>query len=62
MDLGLGDKIVIVTGGSKDFGLACARAFLAEDPRVAIVSRAEAKKLGVSPITVSKDLKEAKKE
>jgi hypothetical protein len=43
-------------------GLACARAFLSEGPRVAIVSRAEAKKLGVSPITVSKDLKEAKKE
>ena len=42
MDLGLGDKVVIITGGSKGIGLACARAFLAEGSRVAIVSRAEA--------------------
>jgi NAD(P)-dependent dehydrogenase (short-subunit alcohol dehydrogenase family) len=39
MDLGLKGKIVLVTGGSKGIGLACARAFLAEGGRVAIVSR-----------------------
>ena len=39
MNLALKGKIVIVTGGSKGIGLACARAFLAEGGRVAIVSR-----------------------
>ena len=39
MNLGLEKKVVIVTGGSKGLGLACARAFLAEGGRVAIVSR-----------------------
>jgi NAD(P)-dependent dehydrogenase (short-subunit alcohol dehydrogenase family) len=42
MDLGFDDKVVIVTGGSKGIGLACARAFLSEGARVAVVSRAEA--------------------
>lgn len=42
MDLGLGDKAVIITGGSKGIGLACAKAFLSEGARVAIVSRSEA--------------------
>ena len=42
MNLGLEDKVVIVTGGSKGIGLACARAFLAEGGRVAIVSRSRA--------------------
>ena len=42
MDLGLKGKIVIVTGGSKGIGLACARAFLAEGARAAIVSRRQA--------------------
>ncbi len=42
MDLGLAGKVVIVTGGSKGIGLACARAFLAEGGRVAIVSRSQA--------------------
>ncbi len=39
MDLGLAGKEVLVTGGSKGIGLACARAFIAEGARVAIASR-----------------------
>ena len=39
MDLGLAGKVVLVTGGSKGIGLACARAFVAEGARVAIASR-----------------------
>lgn len=42
MDLGLKGKRVLVTGGSKGIGLACAQAFIAEGARVAIVSRSQA--------------------
>jgi len=42
VDLNLNGKVVVVTGGSKGIGLACARAFLAEGGRVAIVSRSPA--------------------
>jgi NAD(P)-dependent dehydrogenase (short-subunit alcohol dehydrogenase family) len=39
MDLGLRGRIVLITGGSKGIGLACAQAFIAEGARVAICSR-----------------------
>jgi NAD(P)-dependent dehydrogenase (short-subunit alcohol dehydrogenase family) len=39
LDLGLVDRRVLITGGSKGIGLACAIGFLAEGARVAIVSR-----------------------
>jgi NAD(P)-dependent dehydrogenase (short-subunit alcohol dehydrogenase family) len=42
MDLQLKGKKVLVTGGSKGIGLACAKAFLAEGAQVAIVSRSQA--------------------
>jgi NAD(P)-dependent dehydrogenase (short-subunit alcohol dehydrogenase family) len=42
MNLDLDGRRVLVTGGSKGIGLACAKAFLAEGARVAIASRSEA--------------------
>jgi NAD(P)-dependent dehydrogenase (short-subunit alcohol dehydrogenase family) len=42
MDLNLSGRIVLVTGGSKGIGFACAAAFAAEGCRVAICSRSEA--------------------
>src|SRR3954469_10666978 len=41
MDLGLKDKIVLITGGSKGIGFATAQAFVAEGARVAIASRSQ---------------------
>jgi len=61
MDLGLKEKRVLITGGSKGIGLACARAFIAEGARVALVSRSASnlelarKNLG-DAYTVSADL------
>ncbi len=42
MDLGLTDRIVIVTGASKGIGYASAEAFAREGARVALVSRSRA--------------------
>ncbi|MBL8361666.1 MAG: SDR family oxidoreductase [Rubrivivax sp.] len=39
MDLELGGKHVLVTGGSRGIGLACVRAFAAEGARVSLVAR-----------------------
>jgi NAD(P)-dependent dehydrogenase (short-subunit alcohol dehydrogenase family) len=39
MDLHLSDKHILITGGSKGIGLACALGFLAEGARVSLVSR-----------------------
>ena len=64
MNLDLDGCGVLVTGGSKGIGLACARGFLAEGARVAIASRSEANlsdaraALG-EVITVAADLADA---
>lgn len=42
MDLGLRDQVVVVTGASKGIGFACAKAFVREGARVALVSRSRA--------------------
>jgi len=42
VELGLKGKIVLVTGGSKGIGLACAKAFRSEGARLALASRSEA--------------------
>lgn len=39
MDLQLNDHHILITGGSKGIGLACAQAFLSEGARVSLVSR-----------------------
>src|SRR5690606_20789812 len=39
MQLNLNDKHVLITGGSKGIGLACAIAFLQEGSKVTLVSR-----------------------
>jgi NAD(P)-dependent dehydrogenase (short-subunit alcohol dehydrogenase family) len=68
VDLGLQGKVVLITGGSKGIGLACARAFCAEGAKVAIASRSrenldrardELLKEGVSVFAVAADLTDA---
>ena len=64
MDLGLRGKKVLITGGSKGIGLACARGFMAEGAGVAIVSRSEgnlkkAKEALRDPYTIAADLTDA---
>ena len=64
MDLGLKGKSVLVTGGSKGIGLACAKAFVAEGCRVHLAARDRdrlgqaAKTLGGDTKTHSVDLRE----
>jgi len=67
MDLGLNERAVLVTGGSKGIGFACARGFAAEGARVAIASRDAAhlahaaERLaadGIDVFTVAVDLRE----
>jgi NAD(P)-dependent dehydrogenase (short-subunit alcohol dehydrogenase family) len=41
VELGLRGKHVLITGGSKGIGLACARVFVAEGARVTVTSRSE---------------------
>jgi len=68
MDLNLTNKTVLITGGSKGIGLACARAFASEGARVAIASRsqknldearAELAKEGIDVFAVAADLSDA---
>ena len=64
MDLGLQNQKVLITGGSKGIGLACARVFLAEGAQVALVSRSQenlnaAKKELGNVYTIAADLTDA---
>jgi NAD(P)-dependent dehydrogenase (short-subunit alcohol dehydrogenase family) len=64
MDLGLKDKKVLITGGSKGIGFACAKAFIAEGARVALVSRSQenldkAKKALAQAYVIAADLTDA---
>ena len=43
MDLGLRDKIAVVTGSSRGLGLAAAKALAAEGGRICVCARTESK-------------------
>ena len=64
MDLGLKGKSVLVTGGSKGIGFACAKSFVAEGCRVHLAARDKerlahaARTLGASAKTHSVDLRD----
>jgi NAD(P)-dependent dehydrogenase (short-subunit alcohol dehydrogenase family) len=55
MDLHLNDKHVLITGGSKGIGLACARVFLQEGAKVSLVSRDQAN-LDLAKQTLSNEM------
>jgi 3-oxoacyl-[acyl-carrier protein] reductase len=65
MDLGLNGKLVLVTGGSKGIGLACAKAFAAEGCQVHIAARDRARlekaksEIGARAIAHAVDLRDA---
>src|SRR5262245_17910462 len=68
MKLGLNGKVVLITGGSKGIGLACARMFAEEGARVAIASRSQdnletarqqLSKEGIKVLTVQADFSNA---
>ena len=68
MQLELEGTTVLITGGSKGIGLACARAFAQEGARVAIASRSVANleraaatlaKEGLEVVTIAADLRDA---
>jgi NAD(P)-dependent dehydrogenase (short-subunit alcohol dehydrogenase family) len=68
VELGLQDSVVLVTGGSKGIGFACARGFAEEGARVAIVSRSQTnlahaamtlEKEGFHVLAVPADLRDA---
>jgi NAD(P)-dependent dehydrogenase (short-subunit alcohol dehydrogenase family) len=54
MDLDLNHKHILITGGSKGIGLACAQAFLAEGAKVSLVSRDPAN-LAAARLALEKD-------
>jgi NAD(P)-dependent dehydrogenase (short-subunit alcohol dehydrogenase family) len=56
MDLGLKGKSVLVTGGSKGIGLACAKAFAAEGCRLHLASR-DKERLSQAAKTLGSDAK-----
>ncbi len=69
MQLGLNGKVVLITGGSKGIGLACARMFAGEGARVAIASRSldnletareQLAKEGIKVVTVQADFSQAR--
>ena len=64
MELGLRGKHVLITGGSKGIGLACARVFLAEGAKVTVTSRSQqnldqARAVIGDVLTVAADLTDA---
>jgi len=64
MELGLRGKHVLITGGSKGIGLACARVFLAEGAKVTVTSRSQqnldqARAVVGDVLTVAADLADA---
>jgi NAD(P)-dependent dehydrogenase (short-subunit alcohol dehydrogenase family) len=69
MELNLNGKIVLITGGSKGIGFACARMFAREGAQVAIASRSQSnletarqllEKEGLNVIAVRADFSQAK--